>query len=86
MSNTAQKRRSIQAEALSAAKSQVGDVTSFYQLTTQERLDLIATLAAQFAVDQVDRTPGWESRAVSVLSALQNSASEQIQRLIKGAG
>ncbi|WP_122039333.1 hypothetical protein [Asaia bogorensis] len=83
---TTNNRRSIQAEALSAAKSQVGDVTSFYQLTTQERLDLIATLAAQFVVDQVDRTPGWESRAVCALLALQNSASEQIQRLIKDAG
>lgn len=86
MSNAAQNRRPIQAEALSAAKSQIGDVTSLYQLTTQERLDLIATLAAQFAVDQIDRTPGWESRAVSVLLALQNSASEQIQRLIQDAG
>lgn len=72
-------RHCLRREAVNTARTQIKDIAESLGLTTQERLDLLAELTACAALDEVDRTEGWQVRSVGVLTALQASAVERLQ-------
>ncbi|WP_127102269.1 MULTISPECIES: hypothetical protein [unclassified Asaia] len=79
-------RGAIRCEALATARYLLDEALRHFDVNPQERLDLLAGLTAQAALDCIDRRPGWETAAVGALNALQASAVEQLHRMIQDAG